>query len=149
MDILLHPRLPPLVLSLPSVENVSLFRAEESEVEQELRGMLRLAATENLSVWYPPSHRRRDYGGDKGLLHRELNQPPRHARSTKLLPRFLILQTRLQRHRIPRRWIKRRSLPPLPCPQAKNQPKLTFRFRTRCLLRSRLTRGHILPLGVQ
>ena len=47
MDILLHPRLPPLVRSLPPVENVSLFRAEESEVEQELRAMLQLTAPED------------------------------------------------------------------------------------------------------
>ena len=36
-----------MVRSLPPVENVSLFRAEESEVERELRGMLGLAAPED------------------------------------------------------------------------------------------------------
>ena len=47
LDILLHPRLPPLVRPLPSMENVSLFRAEESEVEQELRAMLELTMPED------------------------------------------------------------------------------------------------------
>ena len=36
-----------MVRSLPPVENVSLFRVEESEVEQELRAMLQLAAPED------------------------------------------------------------------------------------------------------
>lgn len=46
LDVLLHPRLPPLVRPLPPLENVSLFRVEESEVEQELRDMLGLASAE-------------------------------------------------------------------------------------------------------
>lgn len=47
LDILLHPRLPPLVRPLPPMENISLSRAEESEVEQELRTMLGLVTSED------------------------------------------------------------------------------------------------------
>ena len=47
LDILLHPRLPPLVRPLPPMENISLSRVEESEVEQELRTMLGLATSED------------------------------------------------------------------------------------------------------
>ena len=47
LDILLHPRLPPLVRPLPPMENISLFRVEESEVEQELRTMLGLATADD------------------------------------------------------------------------------------------------------
>ena len=47
MDILLHPRLPPLVRPLPPMENISLFRVEESEMERELRTMLGLATPED------------------------------------------------------------------------------------------------------
>lgn len=37
LDRLLHPRVPPLVRSLPHVESLSLFRAEESVEEQGIR----------------------------------------------------------------------------------------------------------------
>ena len=47
MDVLFHPRLPPLVRPLPPLENISLFRAEESELERELRTTLGLAAPED------------------------------------------------------------------------------------------------------
>jgi hypothetical protein len=58
LDILLHPRLPPLVRPVPSLENVSLFRVEESEVERELRAMLGLTIPEDpepeVSAQLPP-----------------------------------------------------------------------------------------------
>ncbi|KAG6877240.1 hypothetical protein C0992_010466 [Termitomyces sp. T32_za158] len=37
LEILLHPRVPPLVRSLPHVESLSLFRAEESQEELDTR----------------------------------------------------------------------------------------------------------------
>ncbi|KAG6821542.1 hypothetical protein H0H93_000051 [Arthromyces matolae] len=42
MDILVHPRAPPLVRSLPHVESLSLFRAEESQEEAQTREELGL-----------------------------------------------------------------------------------------------------------
>lgn len=44
LDVLLHPRLPPLVRPLPPLENISLYRVEEGEAERELRAMLGLAS---------------------------------------------------------------------------------------------------------
>lgn len=44
LDVLLHPRLPPLVRPLPPLENISLYRIEEGEAERELRAMLGLAS---------------------------------------------------------------------------------------------------------
>ncbi|KAH9049102.1 rRNA processing/ribosome biogenesis-domain-containing protein [Lactarius hengduanensis] len=43
LDRLLHPRVPPLVLALPHVESLCLFRREESLEERELRESLRIA----------------------------------------------------------------------------------------------------------
>lgn len=40
IDLLLHPRLPPLLRSLPQVESLALFRREESEEEREIRESL-------------------------------------------------------------------------------------------------------------
>ncbi len=37
IELLLHPRVPPLVRSLPHVEMLSLFRAEEGEEELDTR----------------------------------------------------------------------------------------------------------------
>ncbi|KAH9062756.1 rRNA processing/ribosome biogenesis-domain-containing protein [Lactarius vividus] len=48
LDRLLHPRVPPLVLALPHVESLCLFRREESLEERELRESLRIAI--------PPHH---------------------------------------------------------------------------------------------
>ncbi|KAG6903450.1 hypothetical protein C0995_005473 [Termitomyces sp. Mi166 len=42
LEILLHPRVPPLVRSLPHVESLSLFRAEESQEERDVREELGL-----------------------------------------------------------------------------------------------------------
>ncbi|KAH9006875.1 rRNA processing/ribosome biogenesis-domain-containing protein, partial [Lactarius hatsudake] len=42
LDRLLHPRVPPLVLALPHVESLCLFRREESLEERELRESLRI-----------------------------------------------------------------------------------------------------------
>lgn len=51
IDILLHPRVPPLVRSLPHVELLSLFREEEGDEERGMRKTLRLAnAEETLSM---------------------------------------------------------------------------------------------------
>ncbi|KAI0050180.1 hypothetical protein FA95DRAFT_1555880 [Auriscalpium vulgare] len=44
LDLLIHPRLPPLVRSLPHVETLSLFRAEESTEEKEVREGLDIGA---------------------------------------------------------------------------------------------------------
>ncbi|KAH9179758.1 hypothetical protein EDB89DRAFT_1841888 [Lactarius sanguifluus] len=43
LDRLLHPRVPPLVLALPHVESLCLFRRDESLEERELRESLRIA----------------------------------------------------------------------------------------------------------
>ncbi|KAA1466753.1 hypothetical protein DENSPDRAFT_812014 [Dentipellis sp. KUC8613] len=40
LDLLLHPRVPPLVRSLPHVDALSLFRAEEGDEEQDVRAGL-------------------------------------------------------------------------------------------------------------
>ncbi|KAI0065940.1 hypothetical protein BV25DRAFT_1613288 [Artomyces pyxidatus] len=44
LDVLLHPRAPPLVRSLPHVETLSLFRAEEATEEVEVREALHIGA---------------------------------------------------------------------------------------------------------
>jgi len=46
LDLLLHPRVPPLVRSLPHVESLSLFRAEESLDEIDARETLGLGVSE-------------------------------------------------------------------------------------------------------
>lgn len=47
IDLLLHPRMPPLVRSLPHVETISLFRAEESQEELDTRHMLGLRTADD------------------------------------------------------------------------------------------------------
>jgi len=42
LEILIHPRVPPLIRSLPHVESLSLFRAEESQEEADVRKELGL-----------------------------------------------------------------------------------------------------------
>ncbi|EMD40910.1 hypothetical protein CERSUDRAFT_111496 [Gelatoporia subvermispora B] len=49
IDLLLHPRMPPLVRSLPHVETISLFRAEESQEEMDTRHALGLRTEEDSS----------------------------------------------------------------------------------------------------
>ncbi|KAL1944305.1 hypothetical protein VTO73DRAFT_3490 [Trametes versicolor] len=44
IDLLLHPRVPPLVRSLPHVEMLSLFRAEESQEEADARANIGVGA---------------------------------------------------------------------------------------------------------
>jgi hypothetical protein len=46
LDLLLHPRVPPLIRSLPHVESLSLFRAEESLEEIDAREALGLGVAE-------------------------------------------------------------------------------------------------------
>ncbi|TFY69413.1 hypothetical protein EVJ58_g426 [Rhodofomes roseus] len=46
VDLLLHPRVPPLVRSLPHVEMLSLFREEEGDEEAEMRKAMGLATAE-------------------------------------------------------------------------------------------------------
>ncbi|KAJ7904735.1 hypothetical protein B0H14DRAFT_3421490 [Mycena olivaceomarginata] len=46
LEVLLHPRLPPLVRSMPYVESLSVFRAEESQEESEMRRSLGLVPAE-------------------------------------------------------------------------------------------------------
>lgn len=48
LELLLHPRVPPLVRSLPHVETLSLFRAEESQEEVEARQALELATQHDI-----------------------------------------------------------------------------------------------------
>ncbi|KAG1892257.1 rRNA processing/ribosome biogenesis-domain-containing protein [Suillus subluteus] len=50
VDLLLHPRGPPLVRPLPHVEALSLFRAEESNEERAARTSLALATTYDANV---------------------------------------------------------------------------------------------------
>ncbi|KAF7985251.1 hypothetical protein HWV62_7918 [Athelia sp. TMB] len=47
LELLLHPRVPPLVRSLPHVEALSLFRAEESHEEVAVRDALGLSVAES------------------------------------------------------------------------------------------------------
>ncbi|KAJ7721169.1 rRNA processing/ribosome biogenesis-domain-containing protein [Mycena maculata] len=49
LEVLLHPRLPPLVRSLPFVESLSLFRAEESQEEADACESLGLIPSEGKS----------------------------------------------------------------------------------------------------
>ncbi|KAJ6539553.1 rRNA processing/ribosome biogenesis-domain-containing protein [Mycena capillaripes] len=46
LEVLIHPRLPPMVRSLPYVEALSLFRAEESQEEADMRQSLGLVLLE-------------------------------------------------------------------------------------------------------
>lgn len=46
VDLMLHPRLPPLVRALPHVEALALFRAEEGQEEKEARRGLGLVSSE-------------------------------------------------------------------------------------------------------
>jgi len=48
LDLLLHPRVPPLVRSIPHVESLSLFRAEEGLEEIDAREVLRLGIANQL-----------------------------------------------------------------------------------------------------
>lgn len=49
LELLLHPRVPPLVRSMPHVESLSLFRAEESQEEIETRRNLKLGMMDDVS----------------------------------------------------------------------------------------------------
>ncbi|KAI0307217.1 hypothetical protein B0F90DRAFT_1814005 [Multifurca ochricompacta] len=49
LDMLLHPRVPPLVRSLPHVESLSLSRAEESVEEREIRERLHIDVISSLN----------------------------------------------------------------------------------------------------
>ena len=126
MDILLQWRSPPSVRSLPPVENGSLFRAEQSEVEEELRAVLGLAEPEDpehmVSARSPPQ------GAMRGLDNTTQETEP--ASSPRLVPNAApsIVDppnppgapsdpTQVDQVEVPL---------PLPCPQIKNQPKLTF-----------------------
>jgi len=51
--VLLHPRLPPLVRSMPYIESLSLFRAEESQEESEMRRSLGLVPSSTQDVIIP------------------------------------------------------------------------------------------------
>ncbi|CDO76547.1 hypothetical protein BN946_scf184982.g6 [Trametes cinnabarina] len=53
IDLLLHPRVPPLVRSLPYVEMLSLFRAEESREETDARMTLGVDVNEERSLMQP------------------------------------------------------------------------------------------------
>lgn len=47
VDLLLHPRVPPLVRSLPHVETLSLFPAEEGQEERDARQLLGLSVAQH------------------------------------------------------------------------------------------------------
>ena len=53
LDILLHPRVPPLVRSLPHVEMLSLYRAEEGEEEVDARQGAGLATIDEYDLGEP------------------------------------------------------------------------------------------------
>ena len=48
LDLQLHPRVPPLIRALPHVEYLSLFRAEESQEESDMRDALGVATADDL-----------------------------------------------------------------------------------------------------
>ncbi|KAI0320268.1 rRNA processing/ribosome biogenesis-domain-containing protein [Amylostereum chailletii] len=50
LDLLLHPRIPPLLRSLPHVEALSLFPAEEGEEEKAVRDALKIATTKEAEL---------------------------------------------------------------------------------------------------
>ncbi|CAL1701175.1 unnamed protein product [Somion occarium] len=50
LELLLHPRAPPLVRSLPHIETLSLFQAEESQEEQEARHTLQIGVPGELAA---------------------------------------------------------------------------------------------------
>ena len=85
IDILLHPRVPPLLRSLPHVESLSLFRAEESIDEVEVREALGLeCANQNV----PGSKATTDVGLEPGATVQPLQKqtPPRVPTSTVSKP---------------------------------------------------------------
>ncbi|KAJ7068467.1 hypothetical protein C8F01DRAFT_1208022 [Mycena amicta] len=53
METLLHPRLPPLMRSVPGVEALSLYRAEESQEETDLLKSLGLVSADSPSIEEP------------------------------------------------------------------------------------------------
>lgn len=48
LELLLHPRVPPLIQSMPHIESLSLFREEESQEETETRRNLQLGTMEDI-----------------------------------------------------------------------------------------------------
>ncbi|KAF5358971.1 hypothetical protein D9758_004780 [Tetrapyrgos nigripes] len=65
LDLFLHPRLPPLLRSLPTVEALALFRSEESNEEAHVRENLGLAMpTSSVAAPLSPSSREK---GDVGM----------------------------------------------------------------------------------
>lgn len=58
IDLLLHPRVPPLVRSLPHVEMLSLFREEEGDEEQGMRKTLGLASADETLFTLPSNPQR-------------------------------------------------------------------------------------------
>ena len=85
IDILLHPRVPPLLRSLPHVESLSLFRAEESIDEVEVREALGLEyANQNV----PGSKATTDVGLEPGATVQPFQKqtPPRVPTSTVSKP---------------------------------------------------------------
>ena len=58
IDLLLHPRVPPLVRSLPHVEMLSLFREEEGDEELGMRKSLGLATADETLLTLPSSLQR-------------------------------------------------------------------------------------------
>lgn len=71
LELLIHPRAPPLVRSLPHVETLSLYRAEESQEEQETRqalhigipGELATAASDDVTMQSISSFHARTHNG--------------------------------------------------------------------------------------
>lgn len=60
IDLLLHPRVPPLVRSLPHVEMLSLFREEEGDEELNMRRALGLANVDETLLTQPSSSQHPD-----------------------------------------------------------------------------------------
>ncbi|KAH9844088.1 rRNA processing/ribosome biogenesis-domain-containing protein [Rhodofomes roseus] len=73
VDLLLHPRVPPLVRSLPHVEMLSLFREEEGDEEAEMRKAMGLATAEETLSTLPSTTQ-------------NFATPPGPARFTQMVP---------------------------------------------------------------
>lgn len=120
LDILLHPRVPPLVRSLPHVESLSLFRAEEPQEEIETREAL------GLETAHPdePLSTQEDVAMGDGTASSELKveievPPPRPSVLPVLTPQVDLLTSVLPRSQPQKSAIQTgapTTLPRLPSP---------------------------------
>ncbi|KAF7301847.1 RIX1 domain-containing protein [Mycena indigotica] len=78
LEILLHPRLPPLMRSMPGIEALSLSRAEESQEESDLLQSLKLVSPNTPTVEIPTS------SGDPIVEAPAMNSVPREPPAVQI-----------------------------------------------------------------